>query len=222
MNAILQEKRFILQSAITAGLVDANVGLENVSQSYLRSETDIDNQGTIKHYLTETSKASRNPSEVLLAQNDVFVMTHISMAFTKIATATPTSLQRATAILHSFVNPNVFDATEDASMNAIVNGRFSLSVNQVKILPAVPMRAFERVHTSQQGTTTFDASNIVGRSEHVSGLDGYFPIDHVIVSGKTKIDPEINLGVSTDLTPADETNTVVMLVKGYLISNAKG
>ena len=230
MNKIIHEKNHVLRWLQEQGGSFANLKYGNLSQSYLRAEKALGTQGNVEFKVTETAAGGTSlVTENLLKNNDLFVMTELAICYRQIAADTATDELTAESILHTYVNPNVFSGTNSVNMAAIPNGKFSLSVNQVEWIPAIPVRDFERVGTSQQGTTTTasvntstaDATTTIARDEKTSGNYGYYPTGLISFAGTDKVKPVVDWGVSLNMDDSSLTNYLVLLMKGYLVSNYK-
>ena len=82
MNSIVSEKRFISQTL--------GVPYENLSQSYLRSETELTTTSVIDFTLQTNKKQGSLVTERLLDLNDEFVITHFTVGLKQISAAAPT------------------------------------------------------------------------------------------------------------------------------------
>jgi hypothetical protein len=161
-----------------------------------------------------------------LAQNDKFCVTHISFALGKIQSATPTDTQLANMLLYRFVNKatSLFDGSNDANLQAIYNGVLSITVDNVRIIPRTDMFCFERVPEAQQGNVNAAISGpttyTTQRDGNPNGLFGYYPVDPFIVKGTGKNDFVVSLPTGVNMAESNETNYLVMQLKGFVASNA--
>ena len=76
MNSIVSEKRFISERI--------GVPYENLSQSYLRSETLLGSQSVIDFVLQTNKKQGSLVTERLLDLNDEFVITHFTVGLRRL------------------------------------------------------------------------------------------------------------------------------------------
>jgi hypothetical protein len=195
---------------------------QRISQSYLALEKTLGTQNDIVFNVLENA-GSPSVTERRLALSDEFIITHAAVLVSKIGSATPTDAQRAIAKMYSWVNPSVFDGTNDANIQALFNGEFSLTVSDFNFLPAMSMRDFLRVPETQAGTFTgVEADGTTDTSQagdsRTNGLFGYYPTDLIKITGQDKIVPKITLPASVNMAEDSETNTVHLLFKGYLIT----
>ena len=119
MNSIVSEKRYISERL--------GVPYENLSQSYLRSETLLTTQSVIDFTL-QTNKV-QNPivTERLL---------------------TPTDLEQLTAPILTYDNAVAFAGANGANVSAIYNSDLSWTIDRKEFVPQFPVRAFRRVPTT--------------------------------------------------------------------------
>ena len=72
MNSVVSEKKFIQERL--------GIPYENLSQSYLRAETQLSNLSTYQFYLQRGQVANPLVTEQLLELNDQFVITHFRVS----------------------------------------------------------------------------------------------------------------------------------------------
>jgi hypothetical protein len=202
------------------------VNVNEITSNYLRSNVALGSTSSITLPINEAAKSPRLVTDQLLAQNDVFCVTHIAFALSKIASATPSDAQLSNALLYRYVNraTGLFDGTNDANLQSIFNGVLSITVNNVKIIPRLDMFCFERVPDAQQGNVsaaiTGPTTYTQQRDGNPNGLFGYFPVDPFTIAGTGKNDFVVSLPTGVNMAEASETNYLVMQLKGFVASNA--
>lgn len=207
MNSIVAEKRYIQERL--------GIPFENLSQSYLRAETELTNLSQYQFLLQRGQVASPLVTERLLQLNDQFVVTHFSVGVKYIGSDTPTDTQQLTASVDTFVNPAVFTAVNTTNAEAIYNASFSWTIDRKQYLPAFPLRAFLRVPTTQT-TTTNNLTN-----GYDNGLYGFFPSEPTLIDGRQTLDLIADLGAAVTIDGTSATVYAVLEVRGYLVVNAK-
>lgn len=203
------------------------INKQKLAQSILRAETDLTTQNTVKFTLQRNQKTSPNGTEILLQQNDAFVITHLQLLLYKVAAGSPSDAQRGVADLYNYVNKSVFDGSNDANLQALFNAYFQLSVNRTEYLTAFPSLYFERVPDTQKGTTTTayvnasnaNATTTIARDAKPNGFYGAFPTDLIVINGFESVEAQLVLPATVNMQESNETNTAVLLAHGYL---AKG
>ena len=205
MNSIVSEKRFISERI--------GVPYENLSQSYLRSETVLGTQSVIDFVLQTNKKQGSLVTERLLDLNDEFVITHFTVGLKAIGSATPTDEEQLVATVLTYENETAFAGTNGANVAAIYNSDLSWTIDRKEFVPQFPVRAFRRVPTTQEGTGTIDGFD--------NGLYAFYPSEPTKIDGRQTIDLAINLGSSTTFADASKSYYAVFEARGYLIVNAK-
>lgn len=206
MNSIVSEKRYIQERL--------GIPFENLSQSYLRAETELTNLSQYQFLLQRGQVANPIVTERLLQLNDQFVVTHFTLGTKFIASATPTDVEHLTAAVDTFVNPNIY-LTTAANASALFNASFSWTIDRKQYLPAFPIRSFLRVPTTQNDgvnnlTTGYD-----------NGLYGFFPSEPTLIDGRQTLDLIADLGAAVTITAVAQSVFAVLEVRGYLVVNAK-
>lgn len=206
MNSIVSEKRYIQERL--------GIPFENLSQSYLRAETELTNLSQYQFLLQRGQVAAPVVTERLLQLNDQFVVTHFTLGTKFIASATPTDAEHLTTAVDTFVNPNIY-LTNAANASALFNASFSWTIDRKQYLPAFPIRSFLRVPTTQNDgvnnlTTGYD-----------NGLYGFFPSEPTLIDGRQTLDLIADLGAAVTISDADQSVFAVLEVRGYLVVNAK-
>lgn len=229
MNSIVAEKKFIADRLNSEGLA---VRYENLSSSYLRSETLLGTTTSIPFELQAGRVPNPTPTERLLNLNDQFVITHIFIGLKKINSGNPTALQHAKAGVYTWYNPQVFTGTNNPNVDTIYNGSLNWTVNRREFIPEFPVRAFLRVPQTQQatilttdGTITTPSSdftgNLGGFDSIENGLFGFYPQEPTLVDGRQTLDIDIDLGTSVVFADAEKSIYAVLECRGYLIVNSK-
>ena len=207
MNSIVAEKRYIQERL--------GIPFENLSQSYLRAETQLTNLSQYSFLLQRGQVAAPLVTERLLQLNDQFVVTHFSVGVKYIGSDTPTDTQQLTASVDTFVNPNVFTVANTPNAEAIYNASFSWTIDRKQYLPAFPLRAFLRVPTTQTSATNTFVNG------YDNGLYGFFPSEPTLIDGRQTLDLIADLGAAVTIDGASAVVYAVLEVRGYLVVNAK-
>jgi len=223
MNSIVKEKEYISSKL--------GIPYENLSQSYLRSETALGTTTAIVHQLQAGRVPSPTATERLLSLNDEFVITHLFIGLKQIASDSPTAAQHDYATVYTWYNPNVFSGTNATNVDAVYNASFSLTVDRRVYIPHFPVRAFLRVPDTQSGsyleaagTATTPAATFVGNDGYDSfpnGLYGFYPTDPIKIDGRQTLNAEINLNTSIVFDDSSNTVYTVLEARGYLLVNSK-
>jgi hypothetical protein len=206
MNSIVSEKRYIQERL--------GIPFENLSQSYLRAETELTNLSQYSFLLQRGQVANPIVTERLLQLNDQFIVTHFSVGTKFIAAATPTATQHLTTIVDTFVNPNIYVGNA-ANADALFNSSFSWTIDRKQYLPAFPLRAFLRVPTTQNT----GVNNLTNGYDN--GLYGFFPSEPTLIDGRQTLDLIADLGAAVTISAAAQSTWAVLEVRGYLVVNAK-
>ena len=214
MNSIVSEKRFISERL--------GVPYENLSQSYLRSETLLTTQAVIDFILQTNKKNNALVTERLLQLNDEFVITNFTVGLKRIASATPTDTQQLTSQVLTYENKTAFAGTNGANVAAIYNSDLSWTIDRKEFVPQFPVRAFRRVATAQQATNVgYTSSGVNILDGFDNGLFAFYPSEPTKIDGRQTIDLAINLGSSVTFADASNSYYAVFEARGYLIVNAK-
>ena len=214
MNSIVSEKRFISERL--------GVPYENLSQSYLRSETLLTTQAVIDFILQTNKKNNALVTERLLQLNDEFVITNFTVGLKRIASDTPTDTQQLVAPVLTYENETAFAGTNGANVAAIYNSDLSWTIDRKEFVPQFPVRGFRRVPTTQQATNVgYTASGVNTLDGFESPLFGFYPSEPTKIDVRQTIDLAINLGSSVTFDDASNSYYAVFEARGYLIVNAK-
>jgi hypothetical protein len=214
MNSIVSEKRFISERL--------GVPYENLSQSYLRSETLLTTNAVIDFTLQTNKKVSPIVTERLLQLNDEFVITHYTVGLKFVNSATPTDLEQLNSPILTYDNSTAFSGTNGANVATIYNSDLSFTIDRKEFVPQFPVRAFRRVPTTQQAANAdYTASGIALQDGYDNGLFAFYPSEPTKIDGRQTIDLAINLGASVPFTDGGKSYYAVFEARGYLIVNAK-
>lgn len=227
MNSVVSEKKFIQERL--------GIPYENLSQSYLRAETQLSNLSTYGFKLQAGQVANPIVTEKLLQLNDQFVITHLRVSLRNIdpaATGVPTATEQLIAQQFLYADPTVFTSTS-ANAKAIYNGNLSFIIDRKQFLPAFPMNAFYRVPTAQStnlttaGTTGSPAATFTGNTGGVNGYDnglfGFYVSEPTLIDGRQTLDLSLNLNASVAIATigTDPMIYATFEARGYLVVNAK-
>jgi hypothetical protein len=227
MNSVVSEKKFIQERL--------GIPYENLSQSYLRAETQLSNLSTYNFFLQRGQVAAPLVTEQLLELNDQFVITHFRITLRLIdpsTTAVPTPTEQLNAQQFLFADPTVFTSTQ-ANAKSIYNGNISFIIDRKQFLPAFPVNAFYRVPTAQStnlttaGTTGTPAATFTGNTGGVNGYDnglfGFYVSEPTLIDGRQTLDISLNLGASVSIATigTDPMVYATFETRGYLVVNSK-
>lgn len=211
MNSIVSEKRFIQERI--------GIPYENLSQSYLRAETQLTNLSQYSFLLQKGQVQTPIVTEQLLELNDQFVITHFTLGLKYIASDTPSALQQLNAEVYTFADPAVFTGNA-ANAAGIFNSNLSFTINRRDFLPAFPTSAFKRVPTTQTNSPSEGGSAVMVNG-YDNGLYGYYPSEPTLIDGRQTLDIQVDLGNASAIDDTGYTAYVVFQVRGYLVVNAK-
>jgi hypothetical protein len=227
MNSVVAEKKFIQERL--------GIPYENLSQSYLRAETQLSNLSTYGFKLQAGQVANPIVTEKLLQLNDQFVITHFRVSLRYIdpaATAAPTATEQLNAQQFLYADPTVFTSTS-ANARAIYNGNLAFIIDRKQFLPAFPMNAFYRVPTTQSGaflatggTTVAPVATFTGNTGvngYDNGLFGFYVSEPTLIDGRQTLDLSLNLNSSVSIATigTDPMVYATFEARGYLVVNAK-
>ena len=214
MNSIVSEKRFISERL--------GVPYENLSQSYLRSETLLSTNAVIDFVLQTNKKTIPLVTERLLDLNDEFIITHFSIGLKSIASDTPTNLEQLVAPVLTYDNTTAFLGTNGGNVASIYNSDLSFTIDRKVFVPQFPVRAFKRVPTTQQGADLgYTSSGVDTQDGFDNGLYSFYPSEPTKIDGRQTLDLAINLGSSVTFDDSTASYYAVFEARGYLIVNAK-
>lgn len=227
MNSVVAEKKFIQERL--------GIDYSNLSQSYLRAETQLSNLSTYNFFLQRGQVAAPLVTENLLELNDQFVITHFRVSLRNIdpaATAAPTATEQLNAQQFLFADPTVFTSNA-ANAKSIYNGNLSFIIDRKQFLPAFPTNAFYRVPTAQStnlttaGTVAAPVATFTGNTGGVNGYDnglfGFYVSEPTLIDGRQTLDLSLNLGASVNIAAigTDPMIYATFEVRGYLVVNSK-
>jgi hypothetical protein len=227
MNSVVAEKKFIQERL--------GIPYENLSQSYLRAETQLSNLSSYGFKLQAGQVANPIVTEKLLQLNDQFVITHFRVSLRYLNPAVegvPTATEQLSAQQFLYADPTVFTSTQ-ANAKAIYNGNLAFIIDRKQFLPAFPMNAFYRVPTTQSGAflttagtvavpaNTFSANT--GVNGYDNGLFGFYVSEPTLIDGRQTLDLSLNLNASVSIATigTDPMVYATFEARGYLVVNAK-
>ena len=207
MNSIIAEKKFISERT--------GIPYSNLSQAYLRAETLLGGLSSYYFELQRNNVANPNVTERLLNLNDEFVITHMTLALK----AVPNTL---TATDHLITTLSNYAVTENGAIvngEAIYNSSLSMIIDRKEFLPNYDARFFRRVPDTQFDSLT---GTNTGQNSVTNGLFGFAPFEPVKIDGRQTIDTTLDLGAAVTITPpASHVSFACLIVRGYLVVNAK-
>ena len=227
MNSVVSEKKFIQERL--------GIPYENLSQSYLRAETQLSNLSTYNFYLQRGQVANPLVTEQLLELNDQFVITHFRISLRWIDPATtgvPTATEQLNAQQYLYADPTKFTSTS-ANAASVYNGNLSFIIDRKQFLPAFPTNAFYRVPTTQTnaflataGTSGTPAATFTGNTGvngYENGLFGFYVSEPTLIDGRQTLDITLNLGASVSIATigTDPMVYATFETRGYLVVNSK-
>jgi hypothetical protein len=227
MNSVVSEKKFIQERL--------GIPYENLSQSYLRAETQLSNLSTYNFYVQRGQVAAPLVTENLLELNDQFVITHFRISLRNIdpsTTGVPTATEQLNAQQYLYADPIAFTSTA-ANAKSIYNGNLSFIIDRKQFLPAFPVNAFYRVPATQtnaflstSGTSGTPAANFngnTGANGYDNGLFGFYVSEPTLIDGRQTLDISLNLGASVSIATigTDPMIYATFETRGYLVVNSK-
>jgi len=227
MNSVVSEKKFIQERL--------GIPYENLSQSYLRAETQLSSLSTYNFYVQRGQVANPLATENLLELNDQFVITHFRVSLRYLdptTTGAPTASEQLLALQYLYADPKIFTSTSAAS-GAIYNGNLSFIIDRKQFLPSFPMNAFYRVPTTQTGaflttagTTGTPAATFTGnfaQNGYDNGLFGFYVSEPTLIDGRQTLDISLNLGAAVSIATigTDPMIYATFETRGYLVVNSK-
>jgi hypothetical protein len=227
MNSVVAEKKFIQERL--------GIPYENLSQSYLRAETQLSNLSTYSFKLQAGQVANPIVTEKLLQLNDQFVITHFRVSLRNIdpsTTGVPTATEQLNAQQFLYADPTVFTGNA-LNARAIYNGNLAFIIDRKQFLPAFPMNAFYRVPTTQSGAFLTTAGTVAtpantftantGVNGYDNGLFGFYVSEPTLIDGRQTLDLSLNLNSSVAIATigTDPMIYATFEARGYLVVNAK-
>ena len=227
MNSVVSEKKFIQERL--------GIPYENLSQSYLRAETQLSNLSTYQFYLQRGQVAAPLVTEKLLELNDQFVITQLRISLRWIdptTTGAPTATEQLAAQQYLYADPTVFTSTS-ANAAAIYGGNLSFTIDRTQFLPAFPVNAFYRVPTVQSGaflrtggtvgTPAATYTGNTGVNGYENGLFGFYVSEPTLIDGRQTINIALNLNAAVSIATigTDPMVYATLETRGYLVVNSK-
>jgi len=212
-GSIVAEKKFIQERL--------GIPYENLSQSYLRAETQLTSLSSYNFFIQKNNVASPIITEQLLNLNDQFVITSFTLGLKFIAADTPTTLQQLNAQVFTYVDTNTFTGN---SVNAagIYNSSLSMTIDRKVFLPAFPCRAFLRVPGTQTAANAFfTGSGQKLTNEYPNGQYAFYPSEPTLVDGRQTINISVDLENASAIDGSDIFVSGVLEFRGYLVVNSK-
>lgn len=210
---IIGEKKFIQERI--------GIPYENLSQSYLRAETQLTSLSSYNFFIQKNNVATPIITEQLLNLNDQFVITSLSLGLKHIASDTPTTLQQLNASVFTYVDTNVFTGNA-ANAAGIYNSSLSMTIDRKVFLPAFPCRSFLRVPGTQGATDAFySASGITLSNEYPNGQYSFYPSEPTLVDGRQTINISVDLENASAIDGSGFSVYAVLEFRGYLVVNSK-
>jgi hypothetical protein len=219
MNSVVSEKKFIQERL--------GIPYENLSQSYLRAETELSSLSSYSFFLQRGQVASPLVTENLLELNDQFVITHFRVSLRHIASDPPTDTQQLSAQQFMYADPQVFGGNS-ANAAAIYGGSLSFTIDRTQFLPAFPINAFYRVPQTQTGAFSQGTSGSpnylsvnTGVNSYENGLFGFYVSEPTLIDGRQTININLDLGAAVTITTSSVTVYATLETRGYLVVNSK-
>lgn len=212
-GSIVAEKKFIQERI--------GIPYENLSQSYLRAETQLTSLSSYNFYVQKNNVASPIITEQLLNLNDQFVITSFSLGLKFIAADSPTNLQHLNAQVFTYVDTNTFTGN---ALNAagIYNSSLSMTIDRKVFLPAFSCRSFLRVPGTQTAANAwFSASAQKLTNEYPSGNFGFYASEPTLIDGRQTINISVDLENASAIDGSDISVYGVLEFRGYLVVNSK-
>lgn len=211
MNSIVSEKRYIQQAL--------GIPYENLSQSYLRAETNLGSLSQYAFTLQANKKSNPLVTERLLNLNDQFVITHFRIGLKALTTANITDTLELNTQVQTFLDPAVF-LGDTANAGSIYNGSLEFTIDRKQYLPEFPVSSFYRVPTTQTNSPSEGGTAVITNG-YDNGLFGFYPSEPTLIDGRQTLDINLVLGAAVDITDATTTARAVFEVRGYLVVNSK-
>ena len=225
MNSVVAEKKWIQERL--------GIPYQNLSQSYLRAETQLSNLSTYSFFLQRGQVATPIVTEQLLELNDQMIITHTRISLRRIAVGAglqPTATEQLSAQQYLYADPKAFTANS-ATASANYGGNLSFTIDRTQFLPAFPVNYFYRVPTTQTGAflnPTGGAApgspnflGATGTNGYENGLFGFAPSEPTLIDGRQTLDINLNLGAGVNMVDANVFVYATFETRGYLVVNSK-
>lgn len=164
-----------------------------------------------------------NASEILLGQNDAFLVTGLKLSVKKLAAATATEALHKAARDFTYPNTFVFDGTnETANIFAIWNSTLSVTQNSSVRFPKLYTGDFLFAPDNQYGDITAvltgpTYSRKMNDSKNGPNY-GYTSIEPFLLVGTDQTNFTLNIGAALNMTETNELNYFTISLDGWLIS----
>lgn len=211
MNSIVSEKRYIQQAL--------GIPYENLSQSYLRAETNLSSLSQYNFTLQANKKSNPIVTERLLNLNDQFIITHFRIGLKALTIANISETLELNTQVQTFLDSSVF-LGDTANAGSIYNGSLEFTIDRKQYLPEFPVSSFYRVPTTQSNTVS-EGGNTIMVNGYDNGLFGFYPSEPTLIDGRQTLDINLVLGAAVDITDATTLARVVFETRGYLVVNSK-
>lgn len=212
-GSIVAEKKFIQERI--------GIPYENLSQSYLRAETQLTSLSSYNFYVQKNNVASPIITEQLLNLNDQFVITSFTLGLKYIASDTPTNLQHLNAQVYTYVDTNTF-AGNALNAAGIFNSALSMTIDRKVFLPSFSCRSFLRVPGTQTAANAwFTASGQKLTNEYPSGNFGFYASEPTLIDGRQTINISVDLENASAIDDTGYSVYGVLEFRGYLVVNSK-
>lgn len=233
MNSIVAEKRYIASKL--------GVPYESLSQSYLRSQTKLNDPGvaTINNVIDFTLQTNKvlnpSPTDRLLNLNDEFVITHFFVGLRHVEVfPDEDSLNPVDTSDQSYFYSQAYTEYLHKPIGAIYNGSLNFTIDRTEFIPQFPVRAFYRVGDgldveANTFATTVPSTDAGGASQASqtarlattsTSLYGFYPCEPTKINGRQTLDLSIDLGTNVSINSDDQSQFAVFEARGYLITNA--
>jgi len=213
--------------------VQSRLGIpfENLSEAYLRNDVALTTQQVISFNVQRNQVATPLATDRLLELNDEFVITQVRVALKQIGSDTPSATQQTTAIVQTYDDPSIFSGTNASNVSSIYNGSLEFTINRKQFIPQYPVAAFRRVpdvqtgaYLATAGTSGTPAATFTGNTgvnAYAAYAYGFAPTEPVVISGRSTLDINVDLGTSVSFDDSSNTVYAVLELRGFLVVNAK-
>ena len=216
MNSIVKEKRYISERL--------GIPYENLSQSYLRAETEMITTSKVDFTLQRNKATATTVTERLLDLNDEFVITHFFVGL-KVLTGEAgviganDDLGHLRSVVNTYESPAIYDS---GNAGAIYNSNLNFTIDRTEFIPEYPVRAFRRVpfqQISEDNATFF----VKAKNGFTNGLYGFANSEPTLINGRQTLDLSIDFDSSVAVNGSGTGIKVysVFEARGYLVVNAK-
>jgi len=233
MNSIVAEKRYIASKL--------GVPYESLSQSYLRTQTKLNDAGvaTVNNVIDFTLQTNKvlnpAPTSRLLDLNDEFVITHFFVGLRHVEVyPDEDSLNPVDTSDQPFQYIEAYTEYLHKPIGSVYNGSLNFTIDRTEFIPQFPVRAFYRVGdglavVNNTYATTIPSTDLGGVPEASStdrlattntALYGFYPCEPTKIDGRQTLDLSIDLGTNVTINNDDYAQFVVFEARGYLITNA--